>query len=131
MHAHLILYVQDQQLSKSFYQRVLGMEPSLHVDGMTEFSLSDSCIVGLMPISSIKRLLGQRLPDPSTGTGIPRAELYLRVENASAYHSRALANGAIELSGLKARDWGHSVAYSLDPDGHVLAFAEPPSETVG
>jgi len=131
MRAHFIFYVQDQQQSKNFYQRVLGMEPSLHVDGMTEFCLSDSCILGLMPISGIKRLIGQALPDPLGGVGIPRAELYLCVDDPSAYHGRSLASGAVELSGLKARDWGHSVAYSLDLDGHVLAFAEVPAEPVG
>jgi hypothetical protein len=28
------------------------------------------------------------------------------------------------ISALEDRDWGQRVAYSLDPDGHVLAFAE-------
>lgn len=124
MQVHLIFYVEDQELSKNFYQAVLRVEPSLHVDGMTEFCLHDSCILGLMPISGIKKLLGSALPDPCLGKGIPRAELYLCVEDAAAYHKTALANGAIELSSLMSRDWGHSVAYSLDPDGHVLAFAE-------
>lgn len=55
--------------------------------------------------------------------GIPRAELYLRVANASELHQRALAAGAVELSPMLLRDWGHQAAYSLDPDGHVLAFA--------
>ena len=31
-----------------------------------------------------------------------------------------------ELDPLRARDWGHLAAYSLDPDGHVLAFAAAP-----
>jgi catechol 2,3-dioxygenase-like lactoylglutathione lyase family enzyme len=130
MQAHLIFYVQDQEASKNFYRSVLGVEPSLHVPGMTEFRLTDSCILGLMPNSGIKRLLGEALPDPSLGAGIPRAELYLCVSDAPAYHQAALANGATELSGLKARDWGDSVAYSLDPDGHVLAFAQRPVPTI-
>ena len=37
--------------------------------------------------------------------------------------ARAIEFGAREVSPLALRDWGHSVAYSLDPDGHVLAFA--------
>jgi len=41
------------------------------------------------------------------------AELYLCVEIAAAYHTTALANGALELSGLMARDWGDFVAYTL------------------
>ncbi len=32
--------------------------------------------------------------------------------------------GARELSGLEKRSWGDLAAYSLDPDGYVLAFAK-------
>ncbi|NUQ54781.1 MAG: glyoxalase, partial [Dehalococcoidia bacterium] len=60
---------------------------------------------------------------PAQGTGIPRAELYLVVDDPAACHARALAAGAVELSPLAARDWGDEAAYSQDPDGHVLAFA--------
>jgi hypothetical protein len=27
---------------------------------------------------------------------------------------------------LSLRDWGHAVAYSMDADGYVLAFASQP-----
>jgi len=120
----IILYVADQEESAQFYKVVLGTEPCLHVPGMTEFQLTDGCRLGLMPEASIKKLMGNKFPDPSKASGIPRAELYLSVENAQLYHDRAIANGAIELSGLQKRPWGGSVAYSIDPDGHVLAFCE-------
>lgn len=123
--AHFILYVTDQANSTVFYSRVLNQEPSLNVSGMTEFTLSNGCILGLMPHSGIQRLLGERLPDPAAGGGIPRAELYLLVDGPQAYHQRALNAGALELSELADRNWGHRAAYSLDPDGHVLAFGEP------
>ncbi len=121
---HFILYVKDQTRSAEFYAHVLDCQPSLNVPGMTEFTLSESCVLGLMPEAGIKRLLGESLPDPARAAGIPRAEIYLRVENASAFHRRALEAGAYELSGLADRDWGDSVSYCLDLDGHVLAFAE-------
>ncbi|MBT3233273.1 MAG: glyoxalase [Calditrichaeota bacterium] len=120
-----ILYVADQSLSTEFYTRALGQDPALNVPGMTEFSLSDHSSLGLMPVSGIKQLLGDPLPDPIDGIGIPRAELYLHVDNPTEAHQRALSAGAKELSPLLNRDWGDSVAYSLDLDGHVLAFAEP------
>ncbi len=123
MIAHFILYVADQEASTQFYRQVLNLEPRLHVPGMTEFELSDAAILGLMPASGIKRLLGDKLPDPSSAAGIPRAELYLVVSDPENYHSRALQAGAKELSPLLPRDWGHNAAYSLDPDGHVIAFA--------
>ncbi|MFA6317028.1 MAG: VOC family protein [Elusimicrobiota bacterium] len=121
--AHFILYVSDQKASAAFYAKVLGTQPELDVPGMTEFRLNDGAILGLMPAKGIKRLLGDRLPDPEKGAGIPRAELYLVVSNPGDFHQRALAAGAMELSPLQARNWGDSAAYSLDPDGHVIAFA--------
>ena len=122
--AHFILYVEDQARSTAFYSHVLGCDPSLNVPGMTEFLLSENSTLGLMPIVGIKRILQHRLPDPAQGSGIPRAELYLLVDHPLNYHRRAIEAGALELSGLEDRDWGHRAAYSLDPDGHVLAFAE-------
>jgi len=88
-----ILYVSDQELATAFYTRVLDKSPKLHVPGMTEFELSDTSQLGLMPVSGIKRLLGERLPDPSQAQGIPRAELYLVVDDAASFHRRALEAG--------------------------------------
>jgi uncharacterized protein len=124
--AHFILYVSDQQRSARFYADVLGRQPELDVPGMTEFRLADGCVLGLMPEAGIRRLLGPALPDPVGARGIPRAELYLRVEDPQTFHRRALDAGARELSPLLQRDWGHVAAYSLDLDGHVVAFAKTP-----
>ena len=120
--AHFILYVRDQAASAAFYRAVLAIEPALDVPGMTEFHVGDA-VIGLMPEAGIKRLLGDALPDPSDARGTPRSELYLVVADPEAYHARALSRGARELSAMSARDWGPRVAYSLDADGHVLAFA--------
>lgn len=125
MRPHFILYVSDQRASAEFYAAVLGRRPDLDVPGMTEFRLEGGAVLGLMPEAGIKRLLGERLPDPAKAAGVPRAELYLLVADPAWLHRRALERGARELSPLAARDWGHDAAYSLDPDGHVLAFARP------
>jgi len=69
-------------------------------------------------------LLGSILPDPNDAHGVPRAKVYLVLESAAGYYERALQKGGTGLSDLAVRDWGHKVAYCLDPDGHVLAFAE-------
>lgn len=118
--AHFILYVRDQAASRAFYTHVLGVAPSLDVPGMTELPLAGGAVLGLMPEAGIARLLGDALGPVGRG---PRAEVYLVVDDAAAYHARALAAGAKELSPLSPRDWGHDVAYARDPDGHVLAFA--------
>lgn len=123
MKAHFIFYVADQAASAAFYAAVLGKGPDLDVPGMTEFHLDEGAVLGLMPEAGIKRLLGDGFADPATANGIPRAELYLLTDDPEAFHRRALAEGARELSPLTLRDGGDEAAYCLDPDGHVLSFA--------
>ena len=123
MKIHFILYVSDQGRSTAFYSDVLGEVPTLNVPGMTEFRLEDSTVLGLMPETGIVELLGPAIVHPALARGVPRAEVYLVVENPAAFYARAIAAGARELSRLALRDWGHTAAYCLDPDGHVLAFA--------
>ena len=122
MTSHFILYVRDQAASARFYRAVLGVAPRLDVPGMTELELGGA-VLGLMPEAGIRRLLGDALPDPASANGVPRAELYLVVDAPASFHRRAIEAGAREISALAPRDWGHEAAYSLDPDGHVLAFA--------
>ena len=102
----LILYVTDQVAATAFWQAVLDCPPTLDVLGMTEFALGTGVVLGLMPETGIRSLLGPALPDPAAGRGIPRAELYLVVDDAAAYHARARAAGAAELSQLARRSWG-------------------------
>ncbi len=124
MKAHFILYVGNQPKSSAFYRNALDQEPTLDVDGMTEFTLNDGAVLGLMPEAGISRLLGEIIKDPKDGHDIPRAELYLLVDEPQSYYERALANGARALSPLQKRDWGDWVAYCEDLDGHILAFAK-------
>lgn len=123
MIVHTILYVKDQQKSSRFYSELLKIKPHLDVPGMTEFQLSDEHILGIMPEKGIKKLIGETLPDPESANGIPRAELYFRLQNGEEFMARALELGGKLLSSFQARDWGQSAGYILDLDGHVLAFA--------
>lgn len=120
---HFILFVADQAQSKAFYETLFGIPPSLNVPGMTEFELGNDVILGVMPERGIGRLLGVAVADANSSAGVVRGEIYLVVADPADYHARALSLGARELSALLRRDWGHDVAYSVDPDGYVLAFA--------
>ncbi|MBT3983487.1 MAG: glyoxalase [Bacteriovoracaceae bacterium] len=121
----MIFYVKDQKKSRDFYQKIFLEDPELDVPGMSAFKISDALSLGLMPETGIKKILGDKLPDPCKSNGLSRVELYLSVNNPAELHQRALEAGAIELSPLEPRNWGEKVAYSIDPDGHVLAFGGP------
>ena len=121
----VVFYVADQGRSRDFYAAVLGLDPELDVPGMTEFQLRAGFRLGLMPEQGIARILLPNTPDPASGNGIPRCELYLRGPGAEEGMARARAAGARLVQDLQARDWGDRVGYVVDLDGHVLAFAEP------
>lgn len=120
---HFILYVQDQEASRAFFEAVLGQSPTLHVPGMTEFTVSPTTVIGLMPERNIERLLN--LAEGSAASSGLRGELYLMVLDPEECHRRALAAGARELSSLAERNWGDLAAYCVEPNGYVLAFARP------
>lgn len=124
MIVEFILYVSDQNRSRDFYKTVLDSEPVLHVPGMTEFLLQPNVKLGLMPEAGIKKILLDKTPDPASGGGIPRCELYLKVPFISNYIERALKAGATMVSEAADRDWGDKVCYLADPDGHIVAFAQ-------
>jgi lactoylglutathione lyase len=119
-----ILYVRNQALSRDFYAAVLQLQPCLDVPGMTEFELSAGCKLGLMPENGIAKVITPALRHPNEGSGIPRCELYLIVDDVEAANARAQVAGAQLVDALKPHDWGDRVSYWADLDGHVLAFAE-------
>jgi len=119
-----ILYVKEQDKSKEFYAKLLGIEPVLDVPGMTEFKLAENVKLGLMPENGIAKIISDSLPHPKKGSGIPRCELYLKVNNPPEYIKRGIKLGGKEISAFQNRDWGDNVGYISDLDGHIIAFAE-------
>lgn len=121
--AEVILYVSDQQRSKSFYASFLGRQPEVDVPGMTAFNLSPELRLGLMPQDGIAKIICPAVPHPSNASGVPKCELYLRLADADAYFERALKAGAVKIADFEPRGWGETAAYLADPDGHILALA--------
>ena len=122
--SEFILYVADQSRSARFYAALLGIEPRLDVPGMTEFTLSPTCKLGLMPETSIARIVSGPLPHPASASGVPRCELYLMVDDLDRAFKQAELAGARLVNAVSDRDWGHRVVYYADPDGHVIALAK-------
>ncbi|MXS71883.1 lactoylglutathione lyase [Flavobacteriaceae bacterium W22] len=120
----IILFVDDQQASMEFYTKLFRQNPDLNVPGMTEFKLAENCKLGLMPNKGIAKILSSKTPHPEQGTGIPRCELYLYVEDIKQEFNNATQIGAKLISSIEDRNWGDKVCYFADIDGHIIAFAE-------
>ena len=122
--AETILYVEDQQLSTAFYEKLFRKQADLNVPGMTEFHFAGNFILGLMPNNGIAKILVDKTPHPKTGTGIPRCELYFYVDTLASEYENALSVGARLVSPVEQRNWGDRACYFADQDGHIIAFAE-------
>lgn len=120
----IILYVSNQEYSKVFYKNLFKIEPTLDVEGMTEFHLTNNVILGLMPEEGIMRILDNKIPNPKEAKGVPRSEIYVFVDNPDEYYLRAVMAGGTGISKTELRNWGDYVAYCSDIDGHILAFAK-------
>ena len=90
---------------------------------MTEFALTSSSSLGIMTEEGIARLLGDQVPHPQSGNGIPRCELYLFVSDPAEHYDRLQAAGGTTISPPQPQPWGDLAAYGADPDGHIVAFA--------
>ncbi|NLC50371.1 MAG: lactoylglutathione lyase [Bacteroidales bacterium] len=119
-----ILYVANQERSTTFYHHLLKLVPISNVEGMTEFQLMPGVKLGLMPVKNVAKVLKSKMPHPSEGDGIPRCELYLKVTSAEKFLQRAIELGGELISEIEPRDWGDSVGYLADLDGHIIAIAE-------
>lgn len=124
----IIIYVEDQNISKDFYKNILEINPSLDVPGMTEFEINPGCILGLMPYKNIKVLIPQAFNNTINDEHIPTCELYIITDEIDRKIELAIENGAKLLSPLAIRNWGHEVVYFSDPDNHVIAFAKIPTK---
>lgn len=120
----IIFYVEDQERSKLFYEQLFQCKAILHVPGMTEIQIENGFKLGLMPENGIAKIITPVAPHPALGKGIPRCELYIHVQNIEEWILRSISAGAKIISAPKNRDWGDRVAYVMDPDAHVLAFAK-------
>ncbi|MFN8309359.1 MAG: VOC family protein [Chitinophagales bacterium] len=119
-----ILYVNDQEKSASFYEKIFRRSPSLHVPGMTEFQIAANIKLGLMPSSGIVKILDGKIEHPDKAGSVARCELYLYVADVDLEFQNAIAAGARILSEVQPRNWGDKACYFADPDGHIIAFAQ-------
>lgn len=122
MISHFILFVQDQNISRNFYEKVFSQSPRLDVPGMTEFELSPTAILGLMPKSGVNKLFNSTITNNGSGED-SSSELYLRVDAPEEFFNRALAAGAKLISPIQERNWGNRAGYFKDLDGNLIAFS--------
>lgn len=120
-----ILYVSDLGRSVAFYDSVFGWSKSVDVPVYAEYEVGSGSRLGLMLKENAARFLEPKVAAAVASDTEPRAEIYLQFDNVSEIVGRLDHCGSRCASPLTPRDWGDDVAYYLDPDGYIVAVAQP------
>jgi len=115
---YVILYVGDLERSIVFYRDVVGLALKLSGSGYAEF-VTEGTKFGLYERSGLPELIGR-----VAGADGPSGEVAFLVEDVDAEAERIRGASATILSGPVDRPWGHRTLHVLDPDGHVVEFAQ-------
>lgn len=115
---YVILYVRDLDASIAFYRDVVGLPFKFKQANYAEFA-TEGTKFALFERSSVPDLIGRPVSD-----GGPSGEVAFVVDDVDAEATRLAAAGVRILSRPVDRPWGHRTLYFLDPDEHVVEFAQ-------
>ncbi len=120
---HVILISSDLAKSKMFYSLLFDTQPIVDEENIVEFEIVPGFIIGLATDELQTKLFDPDIFAKYRNNSGSNAELYIECENAEEMHKKALSLGCLELSPFTKRDWGDEVGYSINHEGHILAFA--------
>jgi lactoylglutathione lyase len=115
---YVILYVADLDRSISFYRDVIGLPFKFTESGYAEFA-TEGTKFALFERARLPQLIGR-----DSGDGDATMEVAFLVEDVDVEAERLRAAGVTQLSGPVDRPWGQRTFHLLDPDGHVVEFAQ-------
>ena len=117
----ITLFVEDQQRSKEFYERVFEVAAADEEEGTVIFKFDNLFLRLLTRGEAENEMLGQvPLADSDSGASF---QLAIFVDDADGLCAELAERGVPIVYGPIDRPWGVRNAAFRDPDGHVWAFS--------
>jgi lactoylglutathione lyase len=117
----ITLFVEDQQRSKEFYERVFEVAPVNEERGTVIFKFDNLFLRLLTRVEAENQMLGQvPLANPDSGASVLLAVF---VDDAEALCLELAERGASIVFGPVDRPWGVRNAAFRDPDGHIWVLS--------
>jgi predicted enzyme related to lactoylglutathione lyase len=122
----VIFAVNDLERSLDFYEHAFGWPRNDRIGfaNYVELLPPDGGSVGLYEKRGFVAEVGAD-PVRVFGEQVAPAYLYVRVDDVRATIANVEEAGGRPLSALAARAWGEEAAWFADPDGNVVAVAQP------
>jgi lactoylglutathione lyase len=116
----ITLFVEDEQRSKAFYERLFDVPAIDEGHGTIIFQMDNLFLRLLQRDQAESEMLGQvSLADPGSGAS---AQLSFFVDDADAFCADLAERGVSIVYGPVDRPWGVRSAGFRDPDGHIWQF---------
>jgi len=124
----ITLFVEDLELSKSFYQNAFGIPVFFEDENSAVFKFANT-LINLLEIPAAHDLIEPGLvATPGAGS---RFQLTIPVPDVDAMCTELKARGVELLNGPMNRAWGVRTASFTDPSGHIWEIAQPVSRREG
>ncbi len=116
-----VIFVQDVEASRRFYQGLLGQEVAMDhgpnvgfVGGFAIWQVEHAC-----------QVMFGRSPRQTGQLGSENLELYFESDELDAVWERLLEAETPLAHSLREQPWGQRVFRVYDPDGHIVELGEP------
>jgi catechol 2,3-dioxygenase-like lactoylglutathione lyase family enzyme len=122
----VIFAVNDVERTVRFYEDAFGWPRNDRIgfENYVELLPPDGGSVGFYERSGFAAEVGAD-PVAVDGEQVAPAYLYVRVDDVDSATAKLEEAGARPLSPLTSRAWGERAAWFADPDGNVVAVAQP------
>lgn len=116
-----VLFVSDVNVSRSFYENILGQKVELDHGECVTFSAGFAIMLGNFAHKIIFN--GQDVgPSPKQNTGI---ELYFETDDIEGVRDSLRKQGIRFIHDIVEQPWGQRVLRVYDPDMYIIEFGEP------
>jgi catechol 2,3-dioxygenase-like lactoylglutathione lyase family enzyme len=116
-----VLFVQDIEASRNFYENLLGQEVEMDFGPNVSFKGG----FAIWQIEHAAQMIFERPVNGEGQLGRKNFELYFEAADLDAVWKRLTAAGVATVHPLREHPWGQCVFLVYDLDGHIVEIGEP------
>jgi catechol 2,3-dioxygenase-like lactoylglutathione lyase family enzyme len=121
-----VIFVQDIEVSRQFYEGLLGQQVLMDHGPNVGFAGG----FAIWQVDHARQIIGQQPPGEQGQLGHNNLELYFETEDLETALAQLVDANVPFVHPLREQPWGQRVFRFYDPDGHVVEIGEPISATI-
>lgn len=122
-YGYTILYIDDPKQTLMFYHELLGLPIKAQHGSYVEFDTGTTTLA-FNTKEDVRTLISYDIPDK---TGPQSLEIGFVTDDVKGVYERIIVAGFPSILAPTVKPWGQTVAYVLDPDGHLVELCSPMS----